>query len=79
MQPIGQRTWAIAEGWIPDSSNGPEPAMTSHEAACLLNCGDEDANVEIVVFLAVPIDAHTRPDSRQAANALLSTIAFAAG
>jgi hypothetical protein len=124
MQPIGQRTWAIAEGWIPDGSNGPEPAMTSHEAACLLNCGDEHANVEIVVFFAdrepagpyrvtvparrtkhvrfndltdpepipratdyasvirsdVPIVVqHTRLDSRQAANALLSTIAFAAG
>jgi hypothetical protein len=95
MQPIGQRMWAIAAGWIPDGSNGPEPAMTSHEAACLLNCGHEDANVNdlndpepipratdyaSVIRSDVPIVVqHTRLDSRQAASALLSTIAFAAG
>jgi hypothetical protein len=121
---VGQRPWAIAEGWIPDSSTGPQPAMLSHETACLLNCGDEEAHVEIAVLFAdrepagpyrvtvpprrtrhvrfndrsdpepipratdyasviisdVPIVVqHTRLDSRQAENALLSTIAFPAG
>ena len=118
---IGRRIWAIAEGDIPGSSNGPAPAMTSHEAACLLNAGDRDAHVSITLYFAdrepagpyevtvrarrtvhlrfneleepepVPLDTpysstivsdepivvqHTRLDSRQAENALLSTIAY---
>ncbi len=121
-QSIGRRRWAIAEGWIPSYSNGPEPQMTSHETACLLNAGDVDANVTITVFYAdrepagpyhvvvparrtrhvrfndlsdpepipratdyasvvesdVPVVVqHTRLDSRQAENALITTIAYA--
>jgi hypothetical protein len=120
--PIGHKRWAIAEGYIPGWSNGPEPQFTSHETACLLNTSDEEANVEITVYFEdreptgpyrmtvparrtlhvrfneltdpepVPTDAdyasviesdvpivvqHTRLDSRQAENALLSTIAYA--
>ncbi len=45
--PIGSKRWAIAEGYIPGWSHGPEPAMTSHETACLLNVSDQDAHVEI--------------------------------
>jgi hypothetical protein len=33
VEPIGHTRWAIAEGWIPDWSNGPAPEMTSHETA----------------------------------------------
>jgi hypothetical protein len=51
-EPIGHRRWAIAEGWIPSYSHGPEPEMTSHETACLLNAGDSDADVSITVFFA---------------------------
>jgi hypothetical protein len=121
MTPIGRRRWAIAEGYIPTWSNGPEPEMLSHETVCILNAGDRVANVEITIFFAdrdpagpyriaveprrtshvrfndledpepVPAGAdfasviesdvpivvqHTRLDSRQAENALLSTIAF---
>jgi hypothetical protein len=121
---IGHKRWAIAEGYIPDSSNGPEPEMTSHETVCLLNTSDSDAHVEITIFFTdrepvgpyvvglparrtkhvrfndlerpapipratnyasiiesdVPIVVqHTRLDSRQNANALLSTVAFASG
>jgi hypothetical protein len=121
-EPIGHRRWAIAEGWIPSYSNGPELEMTSHGTACLLNAGDRDADVSITVFFAdrepagpyritvparrtrhvrfndltdpepipratdyssviesdVPIVVqHTRLDSRQADNALITTIAFA--
>jgi hypothetical protein len=120
---IGRRRWAIAEGYIPGTSHGPEPAMLSHETACLLNAGETDAHVTITVFFAdraptgpyrvtvparrtlhlrfndlddpapVPRDTdyasviesdvpivvqHTRLDSRQAENALITTIAFAA-
>ena len=123
MEPIGRRRWAIAEGYIPNWSNGPEPEMTSHETACILNAGEQEARVEITLFFTdrepvgpyrvtvparrtthlrfneltdpepirtgtpfasviesdVPIVVqHTRLDSRQAENALLTTIAFAA-
>jgi hypothetical protein len=49
---IGRRRWAIAEGYIPGASHGPEPQMTSHETACLLNPGDLDAKVRITVFFS---------------------------
>ncbi len=122
-EPIGRRRWAIAEGYIPAESTGPEPQMTSHETVCILNTGDRDADVRITIFFAdrdpvgpyrlsvkgrrtvharfnemsnpepIPKDTdfasliesnvpivvqHTRLDSRQSANALLSTMAFAA-
>jgi hypothetical protein len=44
---IGRRVWAIAEGYIPGWSHGPEPDMTSHETICLLNAGENTANVRI--------------------------------
>ena len=47
---VGRRRWAIAEGYIPSWSNGPEPQFTSHETACLLNTGDGEAHVEITVY-----------------------------
>jgi hypothetical protein len=49
---IGRRRWAIAEGYIPAESHGPEPQMTSHETACLLNPGERDASVKITVFFS---------------------------
>lgn len=124
MEALGHRRWVIAEGWIPDGSTGPAPAMTSHETACMVNTGDEDAHVEVHVLftdrepagpyrLTVParrtlhmrfndltdpepvplatdyasviesdvpiVVQHTRLDSRQAENAVLTTIAFPAG
>ena len=122
MSGIGEKRWAIAEGYIPDWSHGPEPQFVSHETVCILNATDEDAQVSITVYYAdrepagpyrvevparrtrhvrfndledpepIPRDRdfasviasdvpvvvqHTRLDSRQAENALLSTIAFA--
>lgn len=119
--PIGQKRWAIAEGYIPETSHGPEPEMTSHETACLLNSSDKDAHVQITIYFSdrdpvgpyrltvasnrtkhlrfndlldpepipkgtdyasviesdIPIVVqHTRLDSRQNANALLTTIAY---
>jgi hypothetical protein len=120
--PIGKKRWAIAEGYIPGWSHGPEPQFTSHEAVCLLNASDQDAHVAITIFFSdrepvgpyrivvparrtkhvrfnnlsdpepiptetdyasviesdVPIVVqHTRLDSRQAENALITTIAYA--
>lgn len=121
---IGQRVWAIPEGYIPTGSHGPEPELRSHETACLLNAGDRAASVELTAYfpdrepsgpyrVTVParrtlhlrldelldpepiprgrdfatvirsdepiVVQHTRLDSRQAENAILSTIAYAAG
>ena len=118
---VGHKRWAIAEGYIPGWSHGPEPQMSSHETLCVLNTGDEDARVALTVYFSnrepagpyrvivparrtrhlrlndltdpepvpketdfaclihssVPVVVqHTRLDSRQAENALLSTIAF---
>ena len=50
MEAIGRKRWAIAEGYIPGSSSFDSPALTSHETACILNAGDQGANVEITVF-----------------------------
>src|SRR5690349_18082879 len=50
MTAVGRRIWAIAEGYIPSQSVSDQRALVSHEAACLLNTGDEDAAVEITLF-----------------------------
>jgi hypothetical protein len=43
---IGRRSWAIADGYLPAWSNGPEPKMLSHDAACILNAGEQDCHPE---------------------------------
>ncbi|MBA3752924.1 MAG: sensory rhodopsin transducer [Nitrospira sp.] len=50
MEAVWHTRWAIAEGYIPPYSHGPEPQFTSHETACLLNVSDRDAHVQITVF-----------------------------
>lgn len=121
-QPMGHKRWAIAEGYIPEESTGPEPEMTSHETVCILNTSaDEEATVQITVMFEdrdpagpyevqvppqrtrhvrfneleepepIPVGTdyasviesdipvviqHTRLDSRQAENALLSAMPF---
>ncbi|MEO6776524.1 MAG: sensory rhodopsin transducer [Kofleriaceae bacterium] len=121
MTALGKKRWAIAEGYIPGWSHGPEHLFTSHETACILNTGDADAHVELTLYFsdrdpvgpyrvtvgarrtkhlrfndltepaAVPVATDyasviesdvpiivqfTRLDSRQAENALITTIAF---
>jgi hypothetical protein len=49
---IGHRSWAIAEGYIPGDSLNDDPAFISHETACILNAGDQDADVEITIYFA---------------------------
>lgn len=122
LEPLGAKRWAIAEGYIPAYSHGPEPQFTSHETVCILNTTEREALVSITIFYSdrepagpyrvtvaprrtkhvrfndltdpepIPVDTdfasviesdvpvivqHTRLDSRQAENALLSTIAYA--
>jgi hypothetical protein len=52
MQPIGRKRWSIAEGYIPSQSSFSDRALISHETACILNAGDQDAHVTITVFFA---------------------------
>lgn len=118
---LGAKRWAIAEGYIPAESHGPEPQMTSHETVCLLNVSEDMAHVRITIYYSdqepvgpyectvpprrtkhirfndledpqpIPKDTdfasiiesdvpivvqHTRLDSRQAENALMTTMAY---
>jgi hypothetical protein len=52
MSAIGRMRWAIAAGWIPARSTGPEPDSGSHDLLCLLNAGDTLANVRLHVIYA---------------------------
>jgi hypothetical protein len=118
---LGHNLWVIAEGYIPEGRTGSDPALVSHDTACILNTGSVDANVTITVYFAnrdpaepysvliparrtkhlrfneltdpepiprgtdyssvlrsdVPVVVqHSRLDTRQPSNALLSTMAF---
>lgn len=52
MEAIGRKHWAIAEGYIPSQSSFSDPALVSHETACILNAGGADAHVAITIFFA---------------------------
>ena len=52
MDALGHKRWAIAEGYIPSQSSFSDPALTSHETACILNAGDSTAHVRITVFFS---------------------------
>lgn len=41
----GRTRRVTAEGYIPGWSAGPEPRFLSHEMACILNAGDNEALV----------------------------------
>lgn len=47
---VGAKIWAIAEGYIPSGGIEGDRALLSHEAACILNPGDADADVEITIY-----------------------------
>lgn len=51
-KPVGSRIWAIAEGYIPETSTGSGRKLESHETVCILNGGDSDAHIEIIVYFA---------------------------
>lgn len=51
MRTIGRTQWIIG-GCIPVRSTGPEPEFTSHDKLCVLNVGDQMANVRIVLHHA---------------------------
>jgi hypothetical protein len=48
---FGRLRWAIPEGYIPSGSVDPNnPALLSHEDACLLMASDRDAEVLITLY-----------------------------
>src|SRR4051794_37166423 len=47
---LGQRLWAIPEGYIPSGSVSEAHDLVSHEAACILNANDAPAHVEIMIY-----------------------------
>lgn len=48
---IGKTRWVIADGYIPPgSTHGEDPRFVSHEAACILNAGEHEANLRLTVF-----------------------------
>jgi hypothetical protein len=49
---IGHTHWAIAEGYIPSEGLQGDPALISHETACLLNAQDADARVSITIYFS---------------------------
>jgi hypothetical protein len=50
--PVGYTKWAIPEGYIPSESADDSHELLSHETACILNAGDQDAEVSITIFFA---------------------------
>jgi hypothetical protein len=52
MDAIGRKRWTIPEGYIPSQSSFSERELISHETACILNAGDQDAQVAILIFFA---------------------------
>jgi hypothetical protein len=52
MDGIGTTRWVIPEGYIPGDSTGEGPAFESHETACILNAGDQDAHVRLLLYFA---------------------------
>lgn len=50
MRELGHKCWAIAEGYIPGDSVSQDRALRSHETACLLNCGEANAHVSIMLY-----------------------------
>lgn len=49
-QSLGRRVWVIPDGYLPSGTEHLSPAMASHEAACILNTGDNEAAIEITVY-----------------------------
>jgi hypothetical protein len=47
---VGQKVWAIAEGYIPSQSVSEARELVSHEAACILNAGTTAADTELMIY-----------------------------
>ena len=48
MKSMGSKTWLIPDAFRPTTGVEPYP---SHEAICVLNTGDEDATIRVIIYL----------------------------
>ena len=48
--PIGRTRWVIPEGYIPPDDGEKPRQFISHEAACILNAGDDDAHIQLTLY-----------------------------
>lgn len=44
---LGKKIWIIPDGYLPGKSNGD---FVSHEAVCVLNLSDKDANINLSIY-----------------------------
>ena len=44
---LGKKIWVIADGYLPEKSNGD---FISHESICVLNTGNETAKIIITIY-----------------------------
>ena len=49
---LGSRIWVLPGGRIPFPSHGNEPEFTSADELCVLNTGDEAAELELTIYYA---------------------------
>lgn len=49
---IGKHRWAIPDGYIPETSTGPEPEMTGHGTVSIRNAGEDDGTIEVTIYVA---------------------------
>jgi len=50
---LGSKRWCIAEGYIPaPGPNAKSDALRSHETACILNAGEQDAHIVLTIYFA---------------------------
>ena len=48
--PIGKRRWVTADGYIPPDQRDKSRELISHEGACPLNAGDQNAHVQLTLY-----------------------------
>lgn len=44
---LGEKTWIISDGYLPEKSNG---SFISHESICVLNLTEETAKISITIY-----------------------------
>ncbi|MBE6083394.1 MULTISPECIES: sensory rhodopsin transducer [Tissierellales] len=47
MNNLGSKVWIIPDGFLPLKSSGN---LKSHEAVCVLNLGEKDANINLSIY-----------------------------
>ncbi|WP_431936951.1 sensory rhodopsin transducer [Micromonospora sp. RP3T] len=61
--PIGARVWVVPGGHVPFPAHGAEPAFTGFDQLCVLNAGDDDAELTLDFYYedAEPVGPYRLP------------------